>query len=106
MNGMPARLEAVSTETVYQIGDDRLKPCYICPDPALTGELLDEANLRVLRERDALVEVTYGHWSWRRWIVAMLPEADADGVVDCLQNYPILDENVLAELEVERDEDE
>lgn len=102
MSGMPATLEGLSTAVVYDVGDNEwMKIAYICPDPELTGEPLDEANLRVLRERDEAVERTYAHWSWRRYIVLLLPEADADSVRAALEEYPVLDDMVYGEVEAE-----
>lgn len=104
---LPGVLEHVSYDARYTAGegDDTVYAvAYICPDPSLSGESVDEANLRVLSAYEDSWRVTYRHWTWARYVVILLPAHDAESVRASLNDYPVLDDMVWSEVECEWEE--
>lgn len=104
VESLPGVLERVSYDARYTAGEGDATVyavAYICPDPSLSGESVDEANLRVLSDVEDAWRVTYRHWTWARYVVVLLPVEDAESVRESLSNYPLLDDMVWSEVECE-----
>jgi len=104
VESLPSRLERVNYDARYTAdeGDDTVYAvAYICPDPNLSGESVDEANLRVLSDVEDSWRVAYRHWSWAWYVVVLLPVDAATRVRESLSNYPVLDDMVWSEVEFE-----
>ena len=104
VESLPGVLERLRYDARYTAGegDDTVYAvAYICPDPSLSGESVDEANLRVLSDCEDSWRVTYAHWAWARYVVILLPVHDAESVRGQLDDYPVLDDMVWSEVECE-----
>lgn len=104
VESLPSRLDRVSYDARYTAGegDDTVYAvAYICPDPSLSGESVDEANLRVLSDVEDAWRVTYRSWTWARYVVVLLPVDAATRVRESLSDYPVLDDMVWSEVECE-----
>ena len=107
VESLPGVLERVSYDARYTAGeghDTVYAVAYICPDPSLSGDSVDEANLRVLSDDEDVWRVMYRHWSWAWYVVVLLPVDAAARVRESLSNYPVLDDEVWSEVEFEWEE--
>lgn len=100
MSEFPTTLDQVHDDEVrVHLDGERYARAYVCPSPDLTGNRIDDANLITLLEDEEVVEITYRHFTYKRWVSVWLPEEKALAIREKLSAYPILDEHVHARLE-------
>lgn len=106
--GLPPTLERLDPWATYRVDDDDALYglAYLCPDPDLTGDAVDAANVYVLTRRDDADVTYYRHWTWRHYVVILLPEGAAREVRAALAEYPVLDDEVLSVVELAQQEDD